>query len=81
MYLIVITDDDVQGGIERFRPGVLELMSKLVRLNGGVVNFLRRDDLLPTKGGEMETTTTKTTTVKEKPRRVPIVEANESFLL
>ena len=83
IYLLVnFADDDVQGGVERFRPGVLELIAKLAKLNGGVANFLRRDDSLATKGGDIETTTTtNATTTKEKPRIVPVVEANESFLL
>jgi hypothetical protein len=81
MYLLVMADDDVQGGIARFRPGVLELISKVVKLNGGVSNFLRRDDLLLTKGGDETSRATTATTTKDKPRIVPIVEANESFLL
>ncbi|KAI2500587.1 ubiquitinyl hydrolase [Fragilaria crotonensis] len=39
-----VSSDDVQGGIERFRPGVLELISKLIKQNGGVADVLRRYD-------------------------------------
>jgi hypothetical protein len=69
-----MADDDVQGGMERFRPGVLELISKLIKVNGGVADVLRCDDsTTPTKGNEIEGS-------KEKTLIVPVVEANESFL-
>ena len=69
-----MTDDDVQGGVDRFRPGVLELIAKIVRLNGGVADVLRRDvSKALLKGSEIEGS-------KEKTLIVPVVEANESFL-
>jgi hypothetical protein len=68
-----MTDDDVQGGLDRFRPGLFEFVSKLSKLNGGVANFLSRDDVSKTKGTEIET-------AKEKAIIVPVVEANETFL-
>lgn len=69
-----MTGDDVQGGIERFRPGVLELISKLIKQNGGVADVLRRyDSNALAKGNETEGG-------KEKALIVPVIEANESFL-
>lgn len=68
-----VCDDDVQGGLDRFRPGLFEFVSKLSKLNGGVANFLSRDDVSKTKGTEIET-------AKEKAIIVPVVEANETFL-
>ena len=60
--------------MERFRPGILELIAKIVKLNGGVADVLRRDvSVTLAKRNEIEGS-------KEKTLIVPVIEANESFL-
>jgi len=75
------TGDDVKGGTERFRPGVLELLYKIASQttssgsagSGGISKFFRSDT--NEENGDMETKKTEENTLI-----VPVVEANETFL-
>lgn len=67
-----ICDENIQGGMDRFRPGLIELIYKLAAkanlLDGG--QLLIKDDPIKADGSSKES----------KPIIVPIVEANETFL-
>ena len=67
-----LTGDDVRGAMDRFRPGVLAILAKVIKLNGGTSKVLRREETA-TKGIARDGN-------KEKMLIMPVVEANDFFL-
>lgn len=66
------TEENVQGGVERFRPGLLELIYKLSSQANMEGDFLLKGS------GDEEAEAAKE--AAQKPLIVPVVDANEPFL-